>query len=95
MDIKARAFKTGWENSDITSSIYTLSVVTPTFNPAGGEYSSSQYITLSCVTSGAEIRYTTNSIDPVISSLLYESPLNITSSMLIKAKGFKTGWVDS
>ena len=97
--LKARAFRSGWYNSEIASAVYTIdttpTVATPTFNPPGGSYSSPQNVTISCSTSGATIRYTTNGSNPTSSSPTYTSPISVTSSTTIKAKAFKSGWTPS
>ena len=73
----------------------TGTVATPAFNPPGGTYPTSQSVTISCATSGAQIRYTTNGNEPTESSTLYSSPITISSTTTVKAKGFKTGWTPS
>ncbi|MDD2247897.1 MAG: chitobiase/beta-hexosaminidase C-terminal domain-containing protein, partial [Proteiniphilum sp.] len=98
--LKAKATKTGWNDSSIASAIYTINiqpstVATPTFNPGGGTYSSAQNVALSCTTTGATIRYTTNGSEPTSSSTAYSSPINVSSTTTIKAKGFKDGWTPS
>ena len=97
--LKARAFRSGWYDSEIASAVYTIdttpTVATPTFNPPGGSYSSPQNVTISCSTSGATIRYTTNGSNPTSLSPTYTSPISVTSSTPIKAKAFKSGWNDS
>lgn len=70
-------------------------VATPTFSPAGGTYTSTQNVALSCTTTGATIRYTTNSSEPTSSSTVYSSPINVSSTTTIKAKAFKDGWTPS
>ena len=77
------------------------SVAAPTFSPAGGNYTSSQDVTISISsppTSGTTtIRYTTNGSTPTESSSLYSSPINIPThtNMTLKAKGFNTLWGES
>lgn len=97
--IKAKAFQSGLMDSGIASATYTISsttqVAAPTFNPAGGTYSSAQSVSISCATSGATIRYTTNGSDPTSSSTTYTGPITISSTTTIKAKAFKSGMTDS
>ena len=72
------------------------SVATPTFDPAGGTYTSTQNVTISCATGGATIRYTTNGDDPTESSTLYSSAISVTKSgTVVKAKAFKDGMAAS
>ena len=70
-------------------------VAIPSFDPVGGSYSSAQIVTISCATSGATIRYTTNGTEPNSNSPTYSSPINVSSTTTIKAKGFKSGWTPS
>jgi len=70
--LKAKATKSGWTDSSIATAEYTISpiqtVATPTFSPPGGSYTSAQGVLISCSTSGAVIRYTTNDAEPTQSS---------------------------
>ena len=98
--LKAKASKSGWTDSQITSAVYTIdlepnTVATPTFNLPGGSYTSAQSVQISCSTSGAVIRYTTNGAEPTESSPTYSNPINVSSTTTIKAKGFKDGWTPS
>jgi hypothetical protein len=56
-----------------------------TYAPAPGTYPSAQLVTLSTTTSGTIIFYTTDGSTPDISSTQYTGPINVTSSMTIKA----------
>lgn len=96
--IKARAYRTGYNPSQIASATYTINiptVATPTFNPGGGTYTSAQNVTISCITSGATIHYTTNGNDPISTSPIYSSPISVSTSTTIKAKAYKNGMSDS
>lgn len=73
----------------------TAQVATPTFSPAPGTYSSAQNVTLSCATSGATIRYTTDGSQPTSSSTAYSSPINISATTSLNAKAFLSGMTDS
>ena len=94
--IKARAFM--WEYmmaSETALATYEIKVASPTFDPAGGAYSSAQNIVLSCPTPGATITYTTDGSEPSSSSATYSSPIIVTSSSTIKAKAFISRMTDS
>ena len=93
--LNAKAFKSGLSESNTASGVYTLKVATPSLIPGGGTYTTGQTVTLSTVSSGATIRYTTDGEDPTGSSAAYTSPLSIATGTTLKAKGFKTGWTDS
>jgi len=91
--LKARAWKTGMNTSLPATGLYTIleTVANPSFSPAPGAYSSSINVSLSCATSGAILRYTTDGTEPTESSLVYSAPITISSTTTIKVKGFKEG----
>jgi hypothetical protein len=98
--IKAKAFNSGMTDSDTASGTYTISippgkVATPVFSPSAGTYSSAQSVAVSCATSGATIRYTTDGSEPSASSTPYSSPIGVSSTTTIKAKAFLSGMTDS
>jgi hypothetical protein len=101
LTIKAKAFKSGMTDSDTAISTYTITPITPaqvsapTFSPAGGSFSSAQNVTLSCVTSGATIRYTIDGSEPTSSSSIYSGPISVSNSITIKAKAFKSDMTNS
>ena len=95
MTLKAKAFKSGLAPSNTTEAAYTIQVVAPQMSPGGGTYGTGQSVSLSTTTSGASIRYTTDGSEPTESSTLYSSTLNVDTSMTLRAKAFKTNWVDS
>jgi uncharacterized protein (TIGR02145 family) len=70
-------------------------VATPIINVPAGMYSSPQSVSISCTTSNATIRYSTNGTEPTSSSPVYSSPINISTSTTLKARAFKTDWLDS
>ncbi len=94
--LKAIAYKSGMSDSAITSATYTIGVVAqvaaPTFNPAGGTYSSAQSVTISTTTSGASLRYTLDGSTPSESvGTIYSTPIAVSTTTTIKAIGYKTG----
>ena len=95
MTIKAKAFKNGWNNSPTATAAYVINLPTvaiPAFHPNPGTYTTPQTISISCSTSGAEIRYTTNGATPTQTSYLYSTPLTYSTSVNLKAKAFKSGY---
>ena len=69
----------------------------PTITPNGGNFTTSQSVTISAE-SGSTIRYTTNGDDPTSSSSVYGSALNLTATTTVKAiaiKGILTTGVES
>ena len=73
----------------------TPKCVAPTFTPPAGTYSGTQSITISTLTIGAAVRYTTNGTDPTASSTLYTVPVSVSSSKTLKARAFLAGYTDS
>lgn len=58
----------------------------PSASPVASTYTSTQSVSLSSLTSGATIRYTTNGTTPTCSTgTLYSGPLSVSSSQTIKA----------
>ncbi|MGB8451915.1 MAG: chitobiase/beta-hexosaminidase C-terminal domain-containing protein [Anaerocolumna sp.] len=97
--IKARAFKSGMADSQMAASTYTISSVSqaaaPVFTPGSGTYQSAQNVTISCVTNGATIRYTTDGTVPTASSPIYSGAINISTNQTVKAYSTKSGMTDS
>lgn len=73
----------------------TPTVATPTFSPAAGTYNEAQNVTISCTTTGATIYYTTNGDTPTTSSLVYSTPIAISTTTTVKAMAVKTGMDNS
>ena len=96
--INAIAYKTGMSDSPVASGTYiiTSQVGVPSFSPPGGSYSTSQAVTLSNATPGTLMRYTTDGSTPTSASgLMYNGPITITATTILRAIGFKAGWADS
>ncbi len=64
---------------------YGLSIAAPTISPAAGTYTSTQTVTLSTTSIGAQIYYTTNGSTPTTSSTLYTAPFTLTNTATVKA----------
>lgn len=52
-------------------------------------------MSISTITPNATIRYTTNGLEPTLTSTIYSSPISVSSTTTIKAKGFRDGWTQS
>jgi photosystem II stability/assembly factor-like uncharacterized protein len=76
-----------------TNPIYKAS--TPTFSPSLPLVLAGDIVTLSVPVSGSTIRYTNNGTEPTSSSILYGGGIAITSDVTLKAKSFKSSYVDS
>jgi hypothetical protein len=102
--IRARAFKTGWLPSAISTGVYNVTgqvqITGTVFTPDPAViYTSAQNVTISTTTNtlGAVIRYTTNGNEPGETSPEYSQAiaLGLNTVTEIKVKAFKTGWTSS
>jgi hypothetical protein len=71
-------------SSAVTSGAYTI-LSPPVFSPTSGTYTSAQMVTLSDVTPGASIYYTTDGSAPTTASTLYTSPIMVGSNEILNA----------
>ena len=67
------------------------SVATPTFTPAEGTYTTTQYVTIACATEGATIYYTLDGTDPTVGSTVYADSITISATTTVKALAVKAG----
>jgi hypothetical protein len=97
--VRAISTRTGYvDSAEATLRTYTLitdTIATPSITPTQSLFGNSVEVSISCSTSGASIRYTTDGSTPSGTSTLYSSPLTVSTSCTIKAKAFKTGMFDS
>lgn len=70
-------------------------VSTPVFSIEAGTYIDSVLVSISCTTPGAVIKYTINGTIPDTSSVTYITPILVDSTLTIKARAYKTGWIPS
>jgi gliding motility-associated-like protein len=61
-----------------------------TMNVIAGFYTSSQTVTLSSPDPNVTIYYTTNGFEPTTSSTLYSGPITISSTQVLRARGFSS-----
>ena len=98
LTLKARAYKSGMIDSNIFSGEYVIiyeTVATPIAIPASGTYMGSVLVALNSGTQNATIRYTLDGSDPVTSSAIYNSPIFIDHNLILKARAYKSGMLDS
>jgi hypothetical protein len=82
---------------DIVSGTLTVTnnvqvkVATPLISPNGGAFSAPVPVTLSCSTPGASIYYTLDGTDPTANAARYASPITLSNSATVKARGFVAG----
>lgn len=67
----------------------------PVASSPGGTYTSIQNVSLSTLTQGATIYYTTNGSTPTSSSLTYSVPITVQTSQTLKAIATAPGYTDS
>ncbi len=99
--IRIRGFANGWIPSNEITGTYTITgtVATPVFSHPGNTiYGAAFKLGISCATPEATIRYTLDGSDVTATSPVYADSISIGGSVqdwTIKAKAFKTDWVDS
>lgn len=79
----------------ITGDGTTNAVENPDISPNGGSFTNSVSVTISTVTAGTTIYYTTDGTSPTTSSNIYTTPLTITTTTTIKAFATKPSYGDS
>ncbi len=70
-------------------------IADPVFSPSGGTYNAPVNVMISCATTGATIRYTTDGTEPNSNSYLYEGIIPISETTTLKARAYKSGWISS
>ncbi len=94
--LKAIAYKSGFTDSAVTGSTYTLQVAAPVFTPAGGTYTHAQTVNITSATSSASIRYTTDGSTPTEThGTVYSKAVSITATTTFKTIAYKSGFTDS
>jgi|GEM_PF-826308 len=93
--LKAFAIKSGLDDSQINSALYTFKVATPEISPLSGDISSTETITITSASVGSIIRYSTDGSTPNAGSTLYTGSFSISESATIKAIALKTNYTNS
>jgi hypothetical protein len=70
-------------------------VETPVFAPEYRVISGPRTVTMTCATTGATIRYTTDGSDPTAASAIYTAAVGVDNNVILKAKAFAPGYVAS
>ena len=79
----------------VKSSEITPIVSLPKFTPSSGDYTTTQYVEISCDTEGAIIYYTIDGKNPTEESEVYSQPIEIAETTTIKAFAKKEGMKNS
>ncbi len=96
--LKAIAVAPGSVNSAVATATYIIQASqagAPTLTPGTGSYTAAQSVTLSSVTSGAQIYYTTNGSTPSPTSTRYTGPITVAAPTTIKALAVASGLANS
>jgi hypothetical protein len=93
--LEAFVVATGYSNSAVAKSNYTLVVATPSFSPAAGTFNAAQTVAISSVTPGATIYYTTNGTAPTINSTKYTGTIKVSAAETLEALATATGLSNS
>ncbi len=70
-------------------------VETPVFSISGGMYGGAQSVSISTITSGSTIRYTTDGSEPTGSSTAYSGAIYVNSITVLRARAFRSGYAAS
>jgi hypothetical protein len=89
------AVATGYTQSFEATGNYVMTVGTPTFSLATGTYGGTQTVTISDVTPGAALFYTTNGSTPTTASTPVTGPITVSSSQKVQAMGTLLNYTNS
>jgi alpha-tubulin suppressor-like RCC1 family protein len=94
--LKAKAWRTGWNESGMAAQMYTLKVLAPVLSPAGGSFSSATQVSVSTATSGATVHYTLDGSDPTLDDPTTPGGVVLVDhSTTLRTKAWRTGWAAS
>jgi pectate lyase len=98
--LKSRSCRLGRAESLITTGTYVIkppeTVATPAFSPAGGTYTSTQFVSITSATVAATIRYTSDGSVPTCSNgAMYSAPIEVAQSITLNAIACASGKTDS
>ena len=83
-------------NVALSGSVGTMLVAaTPTFSVEGGSYVAPQTVSISTTTPNATIYYTIDGTDPTVSSLVYTAPIEVATTMTLKAMATAENYINS
>ena len=95
--LHAFAAFSGLTSSAPVSSAYTIAkvVATHAFSLAPGSYTTTQSVSVTDITPGATIYYTTNGSTPTTSSTKYTGPISVATTETLEAIAVATGYTNS
>ena len=92
--ISAIAYFGAFDPSDVWVGTYTFVAGTPVLTPPAGSYATGPSVTLTSVTPGAAIYYTTDGNTPDETSTLYTAPIAVNASQTLSAVAVATGYAN-
>ena len=92
--VKALAAQAGWFDSEITAHDYLFKCATPVI-PEGGTFVDSTNVTVSTISTNADIYYTLDGSEPNTTSQLYNGEFSVTQSQVVKAMCTRNNFIDS
>ena len=93
--LKAMAAESGYTNSGVATATFTIASAVPVLSPKPASYTSTQSVTISDSTPGANIYFTIDGTTPSTSSNLYSGPIAVSSTETIKALAAASGYSNS
>jgi hypothetical protein len=82
-----------WTYTTVSSALPVST--SPTFNPPGGAYATSQSVSIASGSAGATIYYTTNGTAPTTSSTVYIGPITVSATETVEAIAVEMGYTTS
>lgn len=93
--IRAQTFRADLLPSLVSTSTFTPTVAALQFMPSVGPITNNTLVTVTTLTTNAEIHYTIDNSTPTTNSPLYAGPLALNGNTTLRAKGFRAGFADS
>ena len=94
--VRAVAIKSGMVNSaEASKEVVVAQVAIPVISPSDDTFVETVSVTMSTITSGATIHYTTDGSDPTIATNLYTGAITLPATTTVKAVAIKSGMADS
>jgi alpha-tubulin suppressor-like RCC1 family protein len=94
LTLKAVAYADGWTTSTVTTGAYVIGLPAspPEFDPLPGAYYDPQDVSITTVTPGTSMRYTTDGTPPTeTAGTLYTFPVHVATNLTLKAVAFGDG----
>jgi hypothetical protein len=93
--VKAIAVASGSSDSGITSEQFTIKTSSPAFSLPAGKYAPNVQVKLTCSTSNAVMRYTTDGSVPTETSPVYSDHITIHATTTVKVIAYASGKIAS